>query len=167
MDTESTDATERPPLVRYFSRLGATHDAAETLAEEFGTIESFLDASFQDRLEAVVGTRQATAVVNEFNSFEHFRDWASYAQIAGLEGVGRASASRITEAFISSYLPPRDFLRAEDLAEKMGLYDPDRVQPNSAQAELGDWSAIRTDGGQSSTDTEQAEEADETNGKED
>ncbi len=140
------DARGTTRLEDYFTRLGATSDAAESLADHFGDAESFLEASFQERLEAVVGTRQASAVVDEFDDFEQFRDWASYAQIADLGGIGRTSADKIARAYVSSRMPPRDFLYAADLAEKMGLYDPDREQPSGDQAELGDWRVV-TDGG--------------------
>lgn len=127
----------------FFSRLGATYDVAEELAKEFDSVAEFLDASFEEKLRTVVGSRQAEKIAAEYRDFEQMRDVGGYRAILPLEGVGNKSASRVDRAYIrrSISITPRDVLAADDLARKMG-FATDR--PERTQQTL----SLATDGGE-------------------
>lgn len=111
------------PLEEYFSRLGATSDQAEYLAEEWEGASAFLAADFEEKLQAVVGPRQAAIIAEEFGTFRHLREHADASRLAALSGVGRTSASRVSNSYLrrTIHTTPRDVLPADDLASRMGL----------------------------------------------
>lgn len=120
----------------YFSRLAATYDRAEELADAFGSVGAFLAASFEEKLLAVVGPRQARAIVVEYDDFETLRDEATFPALLALDGVGGTSAGRVDAAYIRRTIhPPRDVLTAEQLAVKMGLVTHEE-SPDPPQADL-------------------------------
>ena len=130
----------------FFSRIGATHDLAEELATEFDSVAEFLDASFEAKLRAVVGTRQAQTIASEYRDFEHMRDVGGSRAFRSLDGVGGTSAMRVDYAYIRrTVFTPRDVLSAADVAEKMGFVTND---PTGSQAQLESWKPVRADGGE-------------------
>lgn len=107
----------------YFSRLGATHNHAEQLAETFESVPAFLGASFEGKLGAVVGSRQADAIVAEYPDFETFRNRVTFPDLIQLDGVGGTSGGRLAGAYLRTINAPRDVLPADQLASQMGVLD--------------------------------------------
>lgn len=127
-------------LEEYFSRLGATFDMAADLAAHWGEIDAFLAASFEDRLLAVVDSRQASIIVDAYDDFEHMRDTGGARKFRRLEGVGVTSAMRVDYAYIRrTIFTPRDVITAEELARKMGLAVALPERAGDGQERLDRW----------------------------